>query len=125
MIAVCGANCQCSFGATPAPLTILPTNGVLIGGMPAACVTDFVPMLNIAIFGMCMSLANPMVAAATAAAFGVLTPMPCLPAIAAPWIPTKPTVLLTTGPVACVGNTCICSFGGVITINVPGQFTVL
>ncbi|MDR3031141.1 MAG: DUF4280 domain-containing protein [Holosporales bacterium] len=130
MIAVCGAICQCSCGMVPAVLNVLPTNRVIIGSQPVASVMDFVPMLNIATFVMCSSLANPTVAtataAATAAALGVFTlvPMPCVPAISSPWIPTKPTVLLNSGSVVCSGNTCICAFGGAISINMPGQFTV-
>ena len=71
-----GAMLQCSFGAAPSSLVVLPTNKIL-ATTPAANIMDNKPMLNIMPFGVCMSMANPMVAAATAAAMGVLTPMPC------------------------------------------------
>jgi hypothetical protein len=63
---------------------VLPKNKVLCEGPPAANIMDHVPMLNILPFGVCSSPANPTVVAATAAALGVLTPMPCIPA---PWAP--------------------------------------
>ena len=40
--------------------------------MPAANIMDHVPMVNIMPFGMCITPSNPAVAAATAAALGVL-----------------------------------------------------
>jgi hypothetical protein len=83
-----------------------------------------VPMLNIMPFGMCNSIANPMVAAATAAALGVLTPMPCIPATAAPWVPGSPTVLIANMPALNNSSKLMCMWAGVISINVPGQFTV-
>ncbi|MEM9489714.1 MAG: DUF4280 domain-containing protein, partial [Myxococcota bacterium] len=67
-----GAMIQCSFGAAPANLIVLPARTVKVENMPAAVTTDFVPMTNIPPFGTCMSLANPTVASATAAALGVL-----------------------------------------------------
>ncbi len=80
-------------------------------------------MVNIPPFGMCMSLANPAVAAATAAALGVLTPMPCVPVTPAPWVPGSPTVPI--GNMPALNNTCqcMCNWAGVITISVPGQVT--
>ena len=83
---VSGATLACTFGVAPSTLTVLPTNCVACSGMPAATIMDFAPMVNIAPFGMCMSPANPQVAAATAAALGVLTPQPCIPATTSPWV---------------------------------------
>ena len=64
------AVCQCSFGAAPASLPVPPACKVLACGLPAATVMDN----KLPPFGMCSSLANPAVSAATAAAGGVLTP---------------------------------------------------
>ena len=89
-----------------------------------ATVTDIVPFVNIAPFAMCTSLANPAVATATAAALGVLTPMPCTPVIPAPWQPGSPTVLVQGRPALTNASTCLCAYGGLITISVPGQVTV-
>ncbi len=81
-----GATMQCSFGLAPSSLVVLPTNKVFTDQVPDANIMDHVPMVNIMPFGMCMSLANPEVAAATAMALGVLTPMPCIPNTrVAPW----------------------------------------
>ena len=78
-------------------------------------------MVNIPPFGMCMSLANPMVAAATAAALGVLTPMPCIPVTTAPWMPGSPTVHCGGMPVVNDSSKCMCAYGGVISIVFAGQ----
>ena len=63
-----GAMMQCTFGMAPSSLIVLPTNKVLTDQMPDANIMDHIPMTNIMPFGMCMSPANPVVAAATAAA---------------------------------------------------------
>jgi hypothetical protein len=86
---------------------------------------DSKPLMNVLPFGMCQSLANPMVAAATAAAMGVLTPMPCIPATAAPWVPGCPKVLIGNMPALTSDSKLMCSYGGVIQIVSPGQFTVM
>jgi hypothetical protein len=115
-----GAMLQCSFGVAPSTLMVLPANKVLTG-TPTANIMDNKPMANIMPFGMCSSMANPTVASATAAALGVLTPMPCVPATAAPWMPGIPTVLI--GGMPAVDNTCklMCNWGGVIQVVNPGQ----
>jgi hypothetical protein len=121
---VCGgAMLQCTFGAAPSSLMVLPTNMVMTA-MPIANIMDNKPMVNILPFGMCNSMANPMVAAATAAAFGVLTPMPCIPVTAAPWAPGAPTVLVANMPALNNSSKCMCNWGGVISVQQPGQMTI-
>ncbi len=114
-----GAMLQCSFGMAPSVLAVVAppvTNEV----KPAANIVDNVPMTNIMPFGMCQSLANPEVAAATSAALGVLTPMPCVPVIPAPWAPGSPTILLRGMPALNNTSKCMCAYGGVIQITNPG-----
>lgn len=119
-----GANLQCTFGAAPSALMVLPVNCTMTGA-PAANIADHVPMLNIMPFGMCNCPANPMVIAATAAALGVLTPMPCIPVTAAPWAPGSPTVLLGGMPSLQNSSKLLCNWGGSISILVAGQATVM
>jgi len=119
-----GAMMMCTFGMAPSSLVVLPTNRVLTNEMPDANIMDHIPMTNIMPFGMCMSLANPTVAAATAAALGVLTPMPCIPNTPAPWVPGAVTVLLGNQPSLDNVSTLQCIWGGTITFTYPGEVTV-
>ncbi len=120
--AVNTAMCQCSFGVAPAPLTVTSQTTVLGSNMPAATIMDIPkpPMT----FGMCSSLANPTVASATAAAMGVLTPMPCIPACAAPWVPGSPTVLVCNKPALNNSSKCMCNWGGVISVVMTPAVTI-
>jgi len=123
-LVVNSAMLQCSFGVAPSSLIVLPVHRVMAGNMPAANIMDYKPMVNIMPFGMCTSIANPTVASATAAALGVLTPMPCVPATTAPWIPGAVKTMIANQPALHDGCTCMCMWAGVIKVNVPGQFTV-
>lgn len=114
---------MCSFGMAPSTLNVLPTNRVLTS-MPIATIMDNIPMVNIMPFGMCTSMANPQVAAATSAAFGVLTPMPCIPVISAPWAPGSPTVLIANYPALNNSSKLMCNWGGVIQITNPGTTSI-
>jgi len=118
---VMGAMLMCTFGVAPASLIVAPTNKTLVGGVPAANIMDNKPMANIPTFGMCMSIANPTVATATTAALGVLTPMPCVPVIAAPWAPGAPTTLIGNMPALDSNSKCMCNWAGVISVTYPGQ----
>jgi hypothetical protein len=121
-LGVCtGAMMMCSFGMAPSTLNVLPQNRLMVSNRPMANILDNKPFANIPPFGMCMSLANPTVAAATAAALGVLTPMPCTPVTTAPWIPGSPTVMAGPAPALNNSSQCLCAYGGVITITMPGQ----
>jgi hypothetical protein len=114
-----GAMMTCSFGVAPSTLNVLPVARTTSGEMPVATIADAAPMVNIPPFGMCTTLSNPTVAAATAAALGVLTPMPCVPVTAA-WIPQQPLVLVAGKPVLVAGSQCMCAWGGAITVMPAG-----
>jgi len=117
--AVSGAMIMCSFGLAPSTLSVVAPRPI-VEGRPVATITDVAPGANIAPFGMCESLANPTVAAATAAALGALTPMPCVPVVPAPWIPMAPQTMAGGAPVLVAGSTCVCVYGGSISLAMPG-----
>jgi hypothetical protein len=119
------ATLTCSFGTTPSSLVVLPTNRVLCGSQFAANIMDHISMVNIMPFGLCTSLANPAVAAATAAALGVLTPQPCIPATMTPWTPGAVTDLIANQPALDNVSICMCNWAGVITVANPGQTTTV
>lgn len=121
---VCGgAMLKCSFGIAPGSFKVLPVNRVKTA-MPIANIMDSKPFVNIMPFAMCTSPANPTVAAATAAAMGVLTPMPCIPVTPAPWAPGSPTVLLAGMPALNNSSKLMCTWGGIIEVVSPGQLTI-
>ncbi|HEX7472201.1 MAG TPA: DUF4280 domain-containing protein [Candidatus Limnocylindrales bacterium] len=123
-VVVNGAMIACPMGLPgTATLSILPTSMVQGTDQPVATIQDMVPMTNIATFGMCTSPANPQVAAATAAALGVLTPQPCLPVIAGPWSPGSSTVSVGGIPALTADSTCNCMWAGTISITSAGQMT--
>jgi hypothetical protein len=119
---VTGALMTCSFGAAPSTFVATP-RPVMSSYMTVGIITDNIPIANISPFGMCTSLANPSVAAATSAALGVLTPMPCIPNTPSPWTPGSPTHIVTGIPA--LNDTCklMCLWAGVISITYPGQVT--
>lgn len=117
------AQLMCSFGTAPSVFTVTPDNRTLSSNQPAATIMDFVPMKNIMPFGMCITPSNPQVAAATSAALGVLTPQPCIPATSSPWAPGSPTVQIAKLVALNNSSTCMCMWGGVITVASPGQVT--
>jgi hypothetical protein len=118
-----GATLQCSFGAAPSKLVVLPLNRVLTSNKPAANIMDHKPFVNILPFGMCSSMSNPAVASATSAAMGVLTPMPCTPMTSAPWTPGASNVMIANQPALDTPSKLVCSFGGSISIQEAGQTT--
>lgn len=120
-----GAMMMCSFGMTPSTLTVIPKGPpVMVGGPPAATIMDYLPIANIMPFGMCITPTNPAVATATTAAAGVLTPVPCVPVTTTPWAPGSPTTLIGNIPALTNLSTCMCMWGGVITITSPGSVPV-
>ena len=120
---VAGAACLCTMGTASGQIN--PTNqmAIRVGGKPVASIADVAPMTNVMPCGMCTSMGNPAVASATAAAMGVLTPQPCVPAPVGAWI-CPGTVRVGGKPILTNDGTLTCSYGGSISIQNPGQMTV-
>ena len=120
-----GAMMKCTMGLAPSTLSVIPMGQPVQGTkMMAANIMDNKPLVNIAPFGMCQSPANPTVAAATTAAAGVLTPMPCIPVTTAPWMPGAAQTMINNMPALHDGCTLMCNWAGTISIASPGQTTV-
>ena len=115
------ARIKCSFGDRIATLTVLPDRTIWLAGRPQANISDHTPLKNIAPFGRCHTTAYPPTGAATAAAHGKLTPMPCMPNTPFPWMGGKNDVLLKGMPALLKSSKCRCIYGGTITIVDDGQ----
>lgn len=118
--AVMTALCKCAFGAAPLPLTVSSQQTVKASNLNLATIMDN----KFPTFGMCSCPNNPAVIAATAAKLGVFSPAPCVPAIAAPWVPGAPTVLVCGKPLLNNSSKLICTYGGVIQISMTPAMTV-
>src|SRR6202012_6302377 len=90
-------------------------------GAPPATRQGFPPMVNTPPSGMCGTMSNPTVAAATAAKLGAFTPAPCVPVTTSPWTPGATKVMVDGQPALHSGCTTMCAWGGVISISSPGN----
>jgi len=116
-----GATLKCPHGSTTSKLMMTPQHRVQTGVKTKANILDAKPMVNIMPFGTCKSMANPTVAAATAAANGVLQQMPCTPVCVA-WMGGQANVLLDGSPALTDSDKLTCTFGaGMIEITDSGQ----
>jgi hypothetical protein len=118
-LVVHGAMLKCSEGLQTGTLSVLPVNMTSGDEADAATVHDVVPFVNIPAFGMCKTQANPQVAAATAAAQGVLTPMPCVPVPTGPWSPGADGATVAMQKALTADSTCSCAWTGTIEITDP------
>ena len=101
-----GAVLQCSFGLSPCTLVITVPSRPKCMNLLMAVTTDFT------------------VSSATSAAMGVLTPMPCVPVISAPWSPGSSQVKVGGIPALTDNSKCMCSYMGNISIVSPGNTMV-
>jgi len=117
-----GGMMQCSFGM--APSTFVATHRTTATSyMDAGNIMDFVPIQNIPPFDPGAEAGRREAFAATAAALGVLTPMPCVPVPTGPWVTGAPTVLLDNFPALNNSSKLMCAWAGVIQFTNPGQQT--
>lgn len=123
-VIVQGTLLKCGFGNAPTPIMVMPDKKVN-AMLPVAVKTDHIPFLNIFSFGMCSNPANPLVAAATAAALGVLTPMPCIPCTTQDWTGACSKVKVRGKEALNMDSKLSCLYGGSIQAAAPVQPTVL
>ena len=116
-----GAKLECSMGTEESDLKVIDTAKIYIKGNPMATIMDYKPMVNIKPFGKCKSMANPTVAAATAANYGNLKKMPCVPNIVAPWTGGKSNVKITKIATLLESSKLMCVWAGNIKVTDPGQ----
>ena len=119
-----GAKMQCTFGDSTATLSVLPDKKIMEVNQPGANIMDFKSMVNIASFGKCSSIINPLTAAATAKNQGVLDPQPCIPVPVMPWAPGKGNVLMANIPACMDDCRTACAYGGMISITNAGESTI-
>ena len=115
-----GATLSCNQGDATSIYEVLPSNGIFLDGKPLALVSDVKPMINIKPFGMCKSMANPTVAAATAANRGKLQKMPCVPNTIGIWTDGA-NHFLSLEKIPCETSKCSCAYAGEISIKDLGQ----
>lgn len=116
-----GASLACSFGSAPGVLTVCGDRKSGTEKRATATIADHQPGANLSSFGLCSSLSNPTVAAATSRAKGHLRPQPCVPNTPAPWTPGAASVSIQHQPALTHDSTCACAWGGVIRITSAGQ----
>lgn len=119
-VVIQGTPLKCSFGNAPVPIMVLPDKKVN-SMLPVAVQTDHIPLLNILPFGMCSNPANPMVIAATAAAMGVLTPVPCVPCTVENWTEVSEKVKVKGKQALNMDSKLKCLYGGNIQVAAPLQ----
>lgn len=116
-----GAKLKCSFGDKESNFKVPMTHDVYINDKSQGNIMDFKPNVNIMPFGMCSSLANPTVAAATAANYGRLQKMPCIPVTVSPWLNGKTDFLISKFPALLNTSKLMCMWCGVISVVDDGQ----
>ncbi|WP_166246596.1 DUF4280 domain-containing protein [Paenibacillus turpanensis] len=118
---VAGAVLRCSCGTMMNRLKMPLSHGVYIKGKAQMNIMDYQPQLNIAPFGMCATIQNPAVDAATKANNNILTMMPCTPIVSMPWANGKEDQLVDGQPALMNKCTATCQYKGIITIEDDGQ----
>ena len=117
-----GSKLKCSMGDSQSDLDVIhPLLPGYLHGENMANIMDHKPMLNIKPFGQCKSMANPTVAAATAANMGRLQPMPCIPNTTMPWMNGKMDVFVKGQPALLSNCKLMCLWAGIIEILETGQ----
>lgn len=121
-ISVVGSSCKCTFGSTQIPIQVIPIDRVMICNKPAVKQFD-TKQLNIPSLGMCSAPNNPLVITLFNL---IIIPTVCIPKIMTPpgWITQKSNVKIGGQSPCSMCDTCMCEYGGIISILNANQHTV-
>lgn len=144
-----GATLTCRFGTTSSSLKVVAPDRQVVPGQTLATILDHQSLVNIQPFGLCQSLANPVVALATTAVISLegykpslkgekvcgvcekkicsclisSNPQSCVPVTPTPWSPGSPTMLIGNVPALNDVSQLRCAWAGVIEVLEAGQTT--
>jgi hypothetical protein len=113
IVSVMGAVMNCSAGETPAALD-MQFPPIFINAQMVAQINDVLPEVNITPFGICAILTSL-----------AKVPVPCTYMPMGTWLPTDPTILIDGIPIVFQPTDLECAIGGQISIDFPGQVTVM
>jgi hypothetical protein len=108
---------KCSYGSAPVPF-VAENPSYMVCEAIGGTISDAIPFSNIPTFGQCMCMSNPSNAAFSTT--GVYAP--CVP-VTTSWIPDVPNITFQGLPILDKASTCICSWGGEITVEVAPATT--
>lgn len=109
----------CTEGMLSCKMNVTSQHEVTIQGKKIATKND-AAINNLSGFGKCRTMQNPLVAAATAAANGVLQPQKCIPVFINGWNNTK-NAEINGISILNVNSVIKCVYGGRITVREIGQ----
>ena len=125
-LVVNGAQVMCTFGTSPSALTVVPAGApIQAGGQVAAQIAGHDPDDEHHAVRDVHHAVEPAGGGGDVRGVGeLLTPQPCIPVTTSPWTPGSTKVTVGGVPALTSPSTCMCTWGGSISVVQAGQVKV-